>query len=453
MLGIVVSRPDPASTAIGAQLRELSEWRRDRDSDRPAAAGGGTVYRTEGAVIREFEERHLDLVRPAEAFDSVDLLIFASKHAGDTGPLLTAHHTGNFGPADHGGAANALARACPNAHGVVLDALRTHAPAGYDVGMECTHHGPTDVGVPSMFVEVGSGPVEWTDPAAARAAARAILDLRGVDPDRPAEPGTDGRRRHLVGIGGGHYAPRFERIVSETDWAIGHVAAEWGLEALGDPASRRAESVLEAAFTQSRADVALLAGDRPGIRSAVTDLGYRAVGETWVRETSGVPLALVDRVESALGPVAEGTRFGRRAVDGTTEFAVTVLPSALLETACGIDQSRVRGIVAESTVAFDTAEGGTRPTGRVAFPPAADRESLIEALAEVLRDRFDDVVVSDEELVARETVFDPDLAATLGVPEGPKFGRLARGESVDVGGRTVPPDAVTERRERCFSLW
>jgi len=448
MLGIVVSRADDASVAIGEQLRAVADWTVQTDEDRPAADGGGTVYRTEGAVLREFDALHLDLVRPADAFGDVDLLAFASKHAGETGPLLTAHHTGNFGPADHGGDPNALARACPSAHAAVLDALREHAPEGYDVGMECTHHGPTAVGAPSMFVELGSGPEQWSDPAAARAVARAILDLRGVAPNR--DPEGDGTRRHLVGFGGGHYAPQFERIAPETDWAVGHVAADWGLDALGDPDDSTARTVIRQAFEQSAATHALVADDRPDVRDAVTDLGYRVVGETWLRETTGVPLALVRRLEAEVATVEAGLRFGEAAVDGG-ECHELALPARLVETARGIDQDATLAAIHERSVAYVTDQGGSRPTERVVLAARSDRDRLVEALADVLRQRYDVVERTGDELVARETVFDPERAATLGVPEGPKFGRLAAGETVEVDGKPIPPGAVSETREERFS--
>ncbi|MFC6753812.1 hypothetical protein ACFQEU_10110, partial [Halorubrum tibetense] len=52
-------------------------------------------------------------------------------------------------------------------------------------------------------------------------------------------------------------------------------------------------------------------------------------------------------------------------------------------------------------------------------------------------------------VIARETAFDPGLAAKRGVPEGPAFGRLANGEAVEVDGKTVRPVQVSrETRER-----
>ena len=454
MLGILISRADDASAHIGEHLLSLESWDEHTDDSRSDADGGGTVYRTDGAELREFEELHLHLDRPADAFGDIDLLVVASKHAGETAEFLTAHHTGNFGPADHGGEDNAVARACPNAHARVLDSLAEHAPEAYEVGMECTHHGPTDVGAPSMFVEVGSSQSEWDDPDAARAVARAILDLRGVTPDREPEDGTDedAHRRHLLGIGGGHYAPRFERVVRETEWAVGHIAADWGLDAMGGLDDKASQQVLSDAFAASRAAYALVDGDRPDVAAAVERAGGRVVGETWVRETDGVPLEFVDRVESTVATVADGLRFGDPAGGYDGEFVVADLPAALLDEARGIDRKAVYDMLATETLAFCTDQGGTRPTNPVVLATERDRKKGIDALAEILRERYDSVERDGTELVACEQAFSAEKARTLGIPEGPKFGKLSGGKPVEVDGETIPPEAVSDERERRFQL-
>jgi D-aminoacyl-tRNA deacylase len=447
MLAVVVSRADRASEHIGEQLLAAAEWTTREDPDRPDAAGGGTYHRCaagDGVELRTFDALHLDLVDPAAAFDDPDWLAFASRHAGDTGPLLTAHATGNFGPADYGGTAGDLAEHAPNALARVLAAFDEHAPDGYGTAIECTHHGPSSVGRPSLFVEVGSGEAQWDDSDAAAAAARAILDCAGVAPHR---------ERTVVGFGGGHYAPRFERIVRETDWAVGHVAADWGLDAMGDPASDPdARDTVRQAFERSKATRALIDGDRPAVAAAVASLGYRVVSETWLRETTGVPLSFVADAEDALGPVDEGLRFGARAAGHEGSFATAALPADLLAEAVGIDRDAVREAVHEGTLAYDTAEGGTRVAGPVALRDAGDRDALVDALADVLATNYDEVVRADGAILARESAFDPERARTLGVPEGPAFGRLASGEAVEVDGETVEPDAVRVDRERRFPV-
>ncbi|SMO84004.1 D-aminoacyl-tRNA deacylase [Halorubrum cibi] len=480
MIAIVVSRADSASEHIGERLLEIGDWTSREDGSRPDAAGGGTYYRTDGFELREFDGLHIDLSNPAAAFGDEDgeddgadgnderddpkLLVFVSRHSGNSGPLLTAHVTGNFGPAEYGGEPRTLARAAPGAVSRVVDAMATHAPEGYDVGIECTHHGPTDAAVPSLFAELGSDESEWADPEGARAVARAVLELRGSGPDLR---GSDGRNRHVVGFGGGHYAPRFTRIVRETEWTVGHVGADWTLDEMGAPDANR--DVIEQAFARSRADHAVIEGDRPELADAIRDIGHRVVSETWVREVGDRPLALVERLEEAMGSVDEGLRFGSvapeddavdrdgRDAPGDPADAVTVrdLPAELLARAQGVDAEAAREVVESNAVAFGTEQAGTRAAREVALA-GDDADSgyadLIADLADVLESGYDEVVVEDDAVIARETAFDPSLAAELGVPEGPAFGRLASGETVEVDGEAITPDAVSTRSEERFPI-
>ncbi|RQH03479.1 D-aminoacyl-tRNA deacylase [Natrarchaeobius oligotrophus] len=440
-LAIVESRADRASVHVCDHLRDLVSWEARTDDARADADGGGTYYRTEGIELRSFADLHLELERPAEAFDDPDLLVFASRHSGETGPLLTGHFTGNFGPAEYGGDDYDLADASPNALARLFEAFDRHAPDGYDVGLECTHHGPTDVGCPSLFAELGSGDEQWDDPAGAAAVARAILELRDVDSHH---------RERLVGFGGNHYVPRFERVVRETPWAVGHVAADWSLEAMGDPETRR--SVIESAFETSDAEIALLDGDRPRLEGVIEELGYRVVSETWVREVGDRSRSLADAVEADLGTVDDGVRFGDRREES---IALVDLPTELVDAAESVDPDRVRSLVERESVAFATENGGSRVGARAAVPAAAARaarEAIVDGLAAVLERKYETVTREDGAVVVDDLAFDPKLAREAGVPEGPKFGALAEGESVTVDGETITPRSVFTRRTRRFPI-
>jgi len=452
MLGIVVSRADEASEHVGERLRALADWAEREDATRPDAEGGGnatrpdaegggTYYAREGVELRTFEDLHLHLQDAAAAFTDPDLLAFVSRHAGETGALLTAHFTGNVGPAEYGGADGELARAAPNAGDRALASLREHAPDGYDVTMECTHHGPSRVGVSSLFVEVGSAEPQWRDPEAADAVARATLDLAETNP---------AAERTVVGFGGGHYAPRFSRISRETDWAVGHVAADWGLDALADAGIDEGD-VIGQVFEQSGATRAVIDGDHPGIEAAIGGLGYDVVSETWVRETSGVSLDLVARLEDALSGIDSGLRLGTPAATAAPDAPFeTVTPDPnLLADLHGIDAARTRRAVAESALAFETAEGGARVTGSLAVGAGA-YDSLLDAFQALLSKHFEAVERADGEIRVSERAFDPAKARKLGVPEGPAFGKLADGEPLEVDGRTIDPADVHEHRDDSY---
>ena len=464
VIGLVVSRADDASVAIGEALVSLVEWDECEDSSRSGADGGGTYHRHGDFELRTFDEWHLELDGVADAFSEPPAFVaFLSRHAGETGPLLTAHFTGNFGPAEYGGDPGELARACPNVQRAVVDAFRRHAPERYGVGVECTHHGPTDVGAPSLFVELGSSDSEWTNPEGARAVARSVLELSGGHPD--ATPEADGstgpsdgsdheRTRHVVGFGGGHYAPQFERIIDETDWRVGHVAADWGLSSMGAPESN--PDLVASVFEQSAATRALVVGDDPQLETVIDDLGHRVVGETWLRETTGVDLDLVAALEAELVPIDDGLRLGAPAAaadaPGPEGFDVVSLPDDLLAEASGIDREAVADAVRGRAVAFETVEGGTKPRGRAAVTTPTAVDGVVEALAGILDRKYDTVSRADGRIVATRRTFDPAAAADAGVPEGPAFGQLSNGDPVEVDGRTVTPDEVRTEETVSFRV-
>ena len=443
-IGIVVSRADHASLHIGEQLLAQGDWTEHEDEELPDAHGGGSYYRDGPFELREFDELHIGLGDPTPAFtEDPRLLVFVSRHSGETGALLTGHFTGNFGAAEYGGDDRALAETAPSALSAYVSALAAHAPEGYDVAIEGTHHGPTDLDTPSMFAELGSGEVQWDDPDGARAVAQAVLSLRGVSAHRD---------RQILGIGGGHYAPRFGRVLQETPWAVGHIASDWQLEELGHPRSNEARAVLEAAFERSGATHALLDGDHPEVVDVIEQLGYRVVSETWVRTVGDRPLALVRALESTVATVDEGLRFGAHVPADAEDWEEVSLPDDLLATAQNVDGEATREAVEEATVAFDTIESGTRANGEAAVPDREAYDELIDDLAAILREDYDDVTVDEDAVVAREEAFDPEKARKLGVPEGPKMGMLSSGESVEVGDEVIPPSAVLSQREEQFRL-
>ena len=452
MIGIVVSRADQASAHIGSQLLDREGWTTHTDESRPDADGGGEFHRRKGFELREFEPIHVELHSPETAFsnpENLDFLVFVSRHAGETGQLLTAHFTGNFGPAKYGGEPRAFARAAPGAQKAVIGALDSHAPEGYDVGIECTHHGPTAPSIPSLFVELGSSETEWEDPEGARAVADAVLDLEGVSADH--KPVGSEPPRHVVGFGGGHYTPRCTRLVGDSEWAVGHIGYDWQLEAMGEPEANR--ELIDAAFEASRAELAVVDGENPDLERVIQDIGYRVVSETWLQTVSSRPLAAVSTLETELSAVEDGLRFGRvETPDGDDDWLTVELPDELIGAANGLDTDAVWEIIADHTVAFETVEGGTLPSGAAAVAGEDDFERLIDRLAGLLESKYERVERADGEVVARQTSFDPQKAATLGVPEGPAFGKLASGEPVTFNGKTVEPHVVESEQVDRFPV-
>ncbi|MFH0860601.1 MAG: D-aminoacyl-tRNA deacylase [Candidatus Altiarchaeota archaeon] len=163
------------------------------------------------------------LLYVTETPDDAGLLIVASRHRSESGmPTLTCHVTGNFGRAELGGEDMSLAFA-PALHlRKALMSLQEHGMGlDYTVSLEVTHHGPTSLRCPLIFVEVGSCEKQWNDMIACEAAAKTIHDLVAEEPEETAV---------AIGFGGPHYAPNFSKIMEKV--AFGHIMAKYSIGSL-----------------------------------------------------------------------------------------------------------------------------------------------------------------------------------------------------------------------------
>ncbi|MEM2123521.1 MAG: D-aminoacyl-tRNA deacylase [Candidatus Bathyarchaeia archaeon] len=152
-----------------------------------------------------------------------DSIIFLSKHSGRSSePRLTVHVPGNLGEqALMGGKPYELGLADPSKVKMTLQALvdasKKLGLEGWHISMEATHHGPTSLGSPVTFLEIGSSENEWTNPKAGEALAMAAWAA--------AQGGGEGTIG--VGFGGDHYCARLTKAVLSCRIALGHIVPKY----------------------------------------------------------------------------------------------------------------------------------------------------------------------------------------------------------------------------------
>ncbi|HPD08453.1 MAG TPA: D-aminoacyl-tRNA deacylase [Methanomassiliicoccales archaeon] len=219
---LVASAPDPASLNIRDRLLEMGEWQEC------GTFRGQRCYRLRDMLMVSFDDLHLhlDLVDRlvGEALEvEIGEVVFLSKHRAASGrPTLTVHPIGNFGRAEYGGRDGTLVPASPAFMSGLLRALSVSAKGlPFEVSYEVTHHGPY-LEMPTTFVEIGSDEGGWGNQEAGKAVTRALLGW--VPADGPT----------VVGVGGGHYAPRFTEVTLAKRVRFGHMVAKHVLDGKGD---------------------------------------------------------------------------------------------------------------------------------------------------------------------------------------------------------------------------
>ncbi len=223
MRSIIISTEDIASRNIRDRLLEAEDW------EEIGEFRSFPAYGRKNHVMVQHEKPH----RYAEGIDAEverflgerpELMIFASKHKSESGKrALTVHAVGNYGKAEYGGKESTLSVSCPILMTEALRLVNRYNQLGdFSVSYEVTHHGPY-LEIPSFFIEIGSTEEEWKNRMAGEAIAKAILELGEI---------RESKDRVAIGIGGGHYAPRFSELALEKAISFGHMAPKYAVENL-----------------------------------------------------------------------------------------------------------------------------------------------------------------------------------------------------------------------------
>ncbi len=219
---LVCSTPDIPSVNMKESLLSFHDW------EDMGEKGGFSFLSYEDTVmvtIPDMHIRHESLDREVEDLGfSIDEIIVMSKHSAKSGtPALTAHPIGNYHENEFGGREGALVKANP---ALMTDALRRIVQRNdmpeNQLCFEVTHHGPW-LDKPTFYIEVGSVQEQWENKHAAEILAHVIEEL-DPHPEYPV----------AVGMGGGHYAPRFTEVALNYKVNFGHMLPNYQMEGRDD---------------------------------------------------------------------------------------------------------------------------------------------------------------------------------------------------------------------------
>lgn len=242
---MVSSEEDIASRNMRQLLLEKREWEEVDGGD----FGPGRLQVTDGMAMVTIDDIHIyedDLDRRAQDVlgETVDDVIFLSRHkAASAIPTLTVHPIGNWSEASFGGRDGMLVPAAPHLmNGLLRKVSEYGSGLPFQISFEVTHHGPW-LETPTVYIEIGSEESQWGHMGAAECLTDAILDV--VEEDNPV----------LIGIGGGHYGPRFTDICLTRRADFGHMVPAHALDGADEEAVR---SMVRKAMDASGAEAAYM---------------------------------------------------------------------------------------------------------------------------------------------------------------------------------------------------
>ncbi|HXV50946.1 MAG TPA: D-aminoacyl-tRNA deacylase [Nitrosopumilaceae archaeon] len=155
-----------------------------------------------------------------------DGFVFLSKHAAESQVLaLTTHSTGNFSDANFGGNKRQVAIPHPFIQKSYIQSLwnKKDTFSDFQITIEATHHGPTALDKPALFIEIGTTEKQWTDTKLCDSVAQIVLDV--MNNEQKVSPVA-------LCFGGTHYPEKFTEELIDGEHAIGTVVPKHALEFL-----------------------------------------------------------------------------------------------------------------------------------------------------------------------------------------------------------------------------
>jgi len=163
-----------------------------------------------------------------------DLLIFASRHTSKTTrPAFLVHTTGNWTEdVNFGGESQDLSKTSALLHKAGFFSLieQDFPPQleKFSIDIEVTHHGPTRLEKPLIFMELGSKKEEWIISEAGELLAKVIINTIFKYLELKEE------KSDIIGLGfgGAHYAPNFHRLLRNKNVAMSFICPKYYIQQL-----------------------------------------------------------------------------------------------------------------------------------------------------------------------------------------------------------------------------
>jgi D-aminoacyl-tRNA deacylase len=468
-INILCSAADAASQNIKYHLLQNEYWKKIEqvpDNWKELIS----VYENQEMRILEIEGHHIYEDRIDEKMKSsgydTDLIVVASKHkSGDGRSVLTAHFTGNPDKADFGGRPKELSVAAPHMLRLILRNMKTFSDkVDYEVNMESTHHGPTDLKTPMVYAEIGSSEKQWNDSEAGNIASKVIINAVKEFTSRE-ECGE--YIPVAVGFGGGHYASRQTELILDSEVTFGHNFPDYQLAFVD-------KKMIIQAFEKSCADFAyfdkksMSAKERERLSALMNELHYIILRESDIREIGKIPWNIFMNIKNKCNELCPDGKFR------ATEMFISQIEKSRQETEkpdgeivlCSINEElfqesvkasrkRTEEILACCAPIYMERNNGTLSNTILGI--GEDTKSAMQNVTneciKILKEHYEIKYIPDDNILCIiSEKFDPKAAKELDIPPGPMLGELAKGNLVVLEGKTITPEMVHKRKIKRIRL-